>query len=279
LALLEWESSLLSLSVQADLLSVSRSSLYYQPKAPEPQEIAIKHRLDVLYTERPCLGSRKLAALLSREGIVVGRHTLRRYRYEMGLETLYPKPNLSKPSGADHIVYPYLLRHLLIERPHQVWGVDITYIRMTRGWMYLVAFLDWYSRYVVAWELSDTLELGFVLSCREAALAQSVPEIMNSDQGSHFTSEHFTRRFLEAGVKISMDGRGRYMDNIFTERLWRSVKYEEVYLSEYSTPREAREGLGRYFTFYNEVRPHQALGYATPVEIHRMLPKEGQKVS
>jgi putative transposase len=276
---MEWESPQISLSVQADLLSVSRSSLYYQPKAPEPQEIAIKHRLDVLYTERPCLGSRKLAEMLSREGIVVGRHTLRRYRAEMGLETLYPKPNLSKPGGADHIVYPYLLRHLLIERPNQVWGVDITYIRMTRGWMYLVAFLDWYSRYVVAWELSDSLELGFVLACRESALAQSVPEILNSDQGSHFTSERFTRRFLEVGAKISMDGRGRCMDNIFTERLWRSVKYEEVYLSEYGTPKEAREGLGRYFEFYNEVRPHQALGYSTPAEIHAMSPKEGQKVS
>ena len=209
------------------------------------------------------------------------------------------KPNLSKPGGADHVVYPYLLRYLLIERPNQVWGqaehsscrVDITYIRMTKGWMYLVAFLDWYSRYVVAWELSDSLELPFVLSCRESALAHAVPEIINSDrdcasdQGSHYskigvadfcdTSERFTRRFLEAGVKISMDGRGRYMDNIFTERLWRSVKYEEIYLSEYGTPKEAREGLGRYFTFYNEVRPHQALGYATPAEIHAMSPKKG----
>lgn len=194
---------------------------------------------------------------------------------EMGLQTLYPKPNLSKSGGRDHVIYPYLLRNLVIDRPNQVWGVDITYIRLSNGWMYLVAFLDWFSRLVVAWELSDTLELGFVLSCRDAALAQALPQIVNSDQGSHFTSERFTERLLVAGVQISMDGRGRCMDNIFTERLWRSVKYEEVYLSEYASPQEAREGIGRYLAFYNEARPHQALGYATPAEIHAMPPTGG----
>ena len=211
--------------------------------------------------------------------MAVGRHTVRRYRAEMGLETLYPKPNLSKPGGSDHIVYPYLLRHLAIERPNQVWGVDITYIRLVGGWMYLVAFLDWFSRYVVAWELSEALELPFVLACRDAALAQAIPQIVNSDQGSHFTSERFTERFLAAGVKISMDGRGRCMDNIFTERLWRSVKYEEVYLSEYASPKEAREGIGRYLAFYNQERPHLALGYATPATIYAMPPLRGRKVS
>lgn len=251
---------------------MSRSSLYYRPRAANPQEILIKRRLDEWYTRHPFLGSRKLVALLAREGITVGRHTIRRYREEMGLQTLYPRPNLSKAGGKDHIVYPYLLRELLVDRPNQVWGVDITYIRLTNGWMYLVAFLDWFSRYVVAWEMSDTLELGFVLSCQDAALARAMPEIVNSDQGSHFTSARFTERLQSAGVRISMDGRGRCMDNIFTERLWRSVKYEEVYLAEYASPREARKGIGRYLTFYNEERPHQALGYATPAEFHVMPP-------
>ncbi len=279
MALLDWEATELPLGTQAALLSVSRSSLYYPPRVVDPQEVAIKRRLDEWYTRHPFLGSRKLVVLLAREGMEVGRHTVRRYRAEMGLETLYPKPNLSKPGGSDHIVYPYLLRHLAIERPNQVWGVDITYIRLVGGWMYLVAFLDWFSRYVVAWELSEALELPFVLACRDAALAQAIPQIVNSDQGSHFTSERFTERFLAAGVKISMDGRGRCMDNIFTERLWRSVKYEEVYLSEYASPKEAREGIGRYLAFYNQERSHQALGYATPATIYAMPPLRGRKVS
>lgn len=259
----------LPLSWQAEILSVSRSSLYYHQRVPQCREVTIKHRLDALYTERPFLGSRKIAFLLGKEGISVSRHTIRRYRAEMGLETLYPKPKTSLPGNTpEHLVYPYLLRGLAIERPNQVWGVDITYIRLTRGWMYLVAFLDWHSRFVVAWELSETLEMPFVLSCAGAALDLAVPEIINSDQGSHFTSPRFTERFLAAETRISMDGRGRYLDNIFTERLWRSVKYEEVYLSEYASPREARQGLTRYLRFYNEQRPHQALGYSTPAKVY-----------
>lgn len=257
------------ISWQADLLSLSRGHLYYQPVQPGQQEVTIKHRLDELYTELPFLGSRKIAAILSLEGIEVGRHTIRRYRSEMGLETLYPKPKLSKPAdGPEHKIYPYLLRGLVIGRPNQVWGVDITYIRMNGGWMYLVAFLDWFSRYVVAWELSDTLAMPFVMDCCQVALTRAVPEIVNSDQGSHFTSERFTGRFREVGTRVSMDSRGRYVDNIFTERLWRSVKYEEVYLSEYSCPREVRQGLSKYLSFYNERRPHQALGNATPAQIY-----------
>lgn len=236
---------------------------------PKDLEVRIKHHLDKLYTEFPFLGSRKIVTLLASEGLSVGRHTIRRYRSEMGLETLYPKPNLSKPANSpEHKVYPYLLRGLAIDHPNQVWGVDITYIRMSGGWMYLVAFLDWYSRYVVAWELSDTLDMSFVLDCCQTALKRVVPEIVNSDQGSHFTSERFTGRLLAAGVRVSMDGRGRYVDNIFTERLWRSVKYEEVYLSEYSCPREVRQGLSKYLSFYNERRPHQALGNVTPAQIY-----------
>jgi len=253
---------------QAQMLSLSRSRLYYEARPAREQEIRIKHRLDEWYTKRPCLGSCKLAALLAQEGITIGRHTIRRYRTEMGLVTLFPKPNLSRPSIIGHTLYPYLLRSLAIERPDQVWGVDITYIRLRGGFLYLVAFLDWFSRRVVAWELSDTLEMPFVLSCAEVALKQAVPEIINSDQGSHFTSERFTRCVIAAGARVSMDGRGRFVDNIFTERLWRSVKYEEVYLADYETPREARQGLASYLQFYNQERPHQALGYLTPAAVH-----------
>ncbi len=280
LALVEREGRSLPIAWQAELLSVSRASLYYQARPAREQEVQVKHRLDGLYTEQPFLGSRKILAVLEREGIQVSRHTIRRYRQEMGLETLCPKPKLSVPGdGPEHRVYPYLLRDLLIARPDQVWGVDITYIRLTAGWMYLVAFLDWYSRYVVAWELSDRLELPFVLSCAEAALSAQVPQIVNSDQGSHFTSERFTSRFLEAGTRVSMDGRGRYVDNIFTERLWRTVKYEEVYLSEYGCPRDARRGLTRYLSYYNQERLHQALGYRTPAEVYRAKQGAAAKVS
>ena len=258
----------LPLHWQAELLSVSRSRLYYAPRPARETEIQIKHRLDEWYTKRPCLGSRKLVHLLTADGLTVGRHTIRRYRAEMGLSTLYPKSNLSRPSRQDHGVYPYLLRDLPVERPDQVWGVDITYIRLRGGFLYLVAFLDWFSRLVVAWELSETLELPFVLSCADAALGRAVPEIINSDQGSHFTSERYTGRVIAAGARVSMDGRGRFVDNIFTERLWRTVKYEEVYLADYETPREARVGLASYLSFYNQERPHQALGYLTPAAVH-----------
>jgi len=259
---------------QAQLLSLSRSGLYYQPCSLCARELHIKHRLDELFTEHPFLGSRKVMAVLAGEGIAVGRHTIRRYQQQMGLQTIYPKPNLSRPSGGpEHHAYPYLLRGLAISQPNQVWGVDITYIRLSQGWMYLIAFLDWFSRYVVAWELSQTLEMDFVLACSEQALSVATPQIINSDQGSHFTSERFTGRFLCAGAQISMDGRGRCMDNIFTERLWRSVKYAEVYLSEYASPREARHGLSRYLSFYNTGRPHQALDYKTPAQVYNRSPK------
>lgn len=257
------------------MLSLARGHLYYKPAPPEALEVKIKHRLDELYTDAPFLGSRKIVPILAAENLAVGRHTIRRYRAAMGLETLYPKPKPSQPgNGPEHRIYPYLLRNLHIERPNQVWGVDITYIRMAGNWMYLVAFLDWYSRYVVAWEISESLELPFVLACSQTALGKTVPEILNSDQGSHFTSERFTRCFLAAGAKVSMDGRGRFADNIFTERLWRSVKYEEVYLNEYACPREVRQGLNRYLSFYNERRPHQALDYATPAQIYYAKPPE-----
>jgi putative transposase len=243
------------------------------------QELHVKRRLDELFTEHPFLGSRKVALILAGEGVPVGRHTIRRYWRQMGLETIYPKPNLSRPGGREHQAYPYLLRGLVISQPNQVWGVDITYIRLNQGWMYLVAFLDWYSRFVVAWELSDTLKMDFVVACSEAALGLATPQIINSDQGSHFTSERFTGRFLSAGARISMDGRGRCMDNVFTERLWRTVKYEEVYLSEYGSPREARQGLSGYLSFYNTERPHQALGYKTPAQVYSARRETGPETA
>jgi putative transposase len=204
---------------------------------------------------------------LRREGLPVNRKAVVRHMREMGLTAIYPGPNLSKRTQ-QAAVYPYLLRGLTIARPNQVWGLDITYIRMTSSWLYLVAVLDWYSRYVVAWELDQTLAEAFVLRAVQAALARARPEICNSDQGSHFTSRQYTGLLEAAGVRISMDGRGRALDNIFTERLWRSVKYEEVYLHEYTSPREARSGLSRYFAFYNDQRLHQALDYRTPAEVY-----------
>lgn len=259
----------LPIITQANLLSVSRASIYYQPRSPNDLELRIKRRLDRLYLDHPFLGSRKLMHILALEGLEVGRHTIRRYRAEMGLDTIYAKPRLSQPGDDGNRIYPYLLRGLDISRSNQVWGVDITYIPIRGGWMYLVAILDWFSRYVVAWELSDTLDIGFVLECASAALDQARPEIINSDQGSHFTSPQFTKLFRAADSRISMDGRGRCMDNIFTERLWRSLKYEEVYITEYMTPRASRIGLGRYLVYYNMERPHEALGYNTPAQWYR----------
>ena len=225
--MLEREAHELPLSTQADLLGLSRSSLYYEPVGPSAREIAVKHRIDEIYTQHPIYGSRRMTAVLCREGWSISRPTVQSYMNEMGIVGISPGPNISQPNP-EHIIYPYLLRHLEISRPNQVWGIDITYIRLRTGWMYLVAILDWFSRFVVSWELDQTLELTFVLKAVDCALAVAQPEIVNSDQGSHFTSPKFTRKLLEAQVQISMDGRGRAIDNIFTERLWRSVKYEEV---------------------------------------------------
>ena len=263
---MERERTELSLQVQAELLGLSRASLYYQPVPPSAEEVAIKHRIDELYTAHPFYGSRKISILL-RPDWLINRKRVQRYMREMGLAAIFPGPNLSQPAPG-HRIYPYLLRGVTASYPNHVWGIDITYIKMHGGWMYLVAILDWFSRYVVSWELDQTLELPFVLRAVERALAQAKPVIWNSDQGSHFTSPQYLDRLELAQVKISMDGRGRALDNIFTERLWRSVKYEEVYLNEYVTPRQAREGLGRYFPFYNDERPHQALNYLTPAQVY-----------
>jgi len=256
----------MSIRLQAELLGISRSSLYYQAKPPSEKELAIKHRIDELFTRYPFYGSRRMAVSLIREGWSISRPIVQKYMREMGLEAVYPKPRLSQP-GEGHTIYPYLLKGLSIERPDQVWGVDITYIRLKHGWLYLFAILDWYSRFVVAWSLDQTLAVGFVIAAMEQALAWHTPEICNSDQGSHFTSNDFTGVLKRHNVQISMDGKGRAIDNIFTERLWRTIKYEEVYLKDYDSPREARQSLGRYIDFYNYERPHQSLDYQTPASL------------
>ncbi len=255
------------LSVQAALLGVSRSSLYYQPRQPSPEEVALKHRIDEIYTESPFYGSRRVTAVLRREGTVLNRKAVQRHMREMGIAGVHPGPNASK-RAMEHRVYPYLLRHVTSSYPNHVWGIDITYIRLREGWMYLVAVLDWYARYVVAWELDQTLEVPFVLDAVERALAQATPAIWNSDQGSHFTSPQYLALLEGAQVRVSMDGKGRALDNIFTERLWRTVKQEEVYRYDYASPKEARQGLTRYLDFYNHRRVHQALAYRTPAEVY-----------
>lgn len=266
MALLERDDPDLCLTTQCDLLSLNRTSLYYQPAPPSPKELYLKRRIDEIYTAWPFYGSRKITAVLWDE-MIVNRKTVQRHMREMGLAGICPGPNLSK-RNTEHRVFPYLLRHIRASYPNHVFGIDITYIRLRAGWLYLVAVLDWYSRYVVNWALNDTLALPFVLDCAQAALAQAKPLIWNSDQGSHFTSPQYTDLLLAAGVQVSMDGRGRALDNIFTERLWRTVKYEEVYLNEYANPREAHQGLSRYFPFYNHQRPHQTLDYRTPAAVY-----------
>jgi putative transposase len=266
LALVDWNRAELALRVQCELLGLNRSSLYYVPKIPSPEEVALKHRIDELYTAYPFYGSRRITAVLRRERRI-NRKTVQRHMREMGLAGICPGPNLSK-RAQEHRLFPYLLRHLTVTDPNHVWGIDITYVRLRQGWLYLVAVLDWYARYVLSWELDQTLELPFVLAAVRRALERATPTIMNSDQGSHFTSPQYIEILQAASVQISMDGKGRALDNVFTERLWRTVKYEEVYLHDYATPREARQGLRRYFQFYNDERPHQALGYRSPAEVY-----------
>ena len=271
LKLLDWDDSSLPITSQAELLDLNRSGLYYCPMIPSAEEIALKHRIDELYTLRPYYGSRRITATLCREGWQLNRKAVQRslasQGREMGIAGISPGPNLSK-RRSDHKVYPYLLRGLAITEPNQVWGIDITYVRLARGWLYLVVVLDWFSRYVVSWQLDDSLELGFVLSTVAQAFTQAKPAILNSDQGSQFTSPSYLELLHSADVRVSMDGKGRASDNVFTERLWRSLKYEEVYLHDYQSPREARIGISRYLDFYNHERLHQSLGYQTPAEVY-----------
>ena len=264
---MERENGAVAVVVQCALLSLHRWGVYFQSRPVDERELLIQRRIDEVYTACPFYGIRKITAQLRMEGLPVNHKAVARHMREMGLRAIYPSPNLSKRAQR-HAIYPYLLRGLTIEHPNQVWGVDITYIRLRGGWLYLVAVLDWYSRFVVAWALDLTLEIGFVLEAMKSALTTATPLICNSDQGSHFTSPQYTELLLGAQVQISMDGKGRALDNIFTERLWRTVKYEEVYLKDYASPREARSGLTDYLDFYNYRRLHQALAYHTPASIY-----------
>jgi putative transposase len=254
--------------VQADLLGINRTSLYYKPHEPGESDLRIKAAIDKVFTNHPEYGSRRISVWLSKYmGMVVNRKATRRHMREMGIKAIYPRQNTSKPNPANK-VYPYLLTGFEVTLPDQVWSIDITYVPIRRSWLYLTAIIDWYSRYVVAWLVDDTLEIGFVLETCKNALQTASPTIMNSDQGGHFTSPKYTELFLNAGAKISMDHRGRAFDNIFIERLWRTVKYEDIYPRSYDTPRDARTGISRYLNYYNNERPHQSLGYMTPKETY-----------
>jgi putative transposase len=254
----------LPLARQAAVLGLSRGSLYYEPRPVSVADLAIMRRIDELHLDYPFAGSRMLRDLLRGEGIAVGREQVTTMMRRMGIEALYRRPNTSKPSDG-HKIYPYLLRGLAVERANQVWAMDITYIPMARGFVYLAAVMNWFSRRVLAWRVSITMEVDFYLDAVEEALARfGRPGIFNTDQGSQFTSAAFTGLLLENAIAISMDGRGAWRDNVFVERLWRSVKYEEVYLRAYDSVGEARASIGRYLDFYNRKRPHSSLDARTP---------------
>ncbi len=258
----------ISVRRQCELLGVNRSGLYYEPAGESEQNLALMRLLDEQYTRTPFYGSRKMTAWLATVGHAVNRKRVSRLMELLGLEAVYPKPKLSQP-GEGHRIYPYLLRGVTVERVNQVWSTDITYIRMARGFVYLAAVMDWFSRFVLSWSLSLTLEVEFCVEALKRALRRGRPEIFNSDQGSQFTSEKFTGELAGRQIAISMDGRGRCLDNIFVERLWRSLKYEEVYLKDYASVTEARAGIAGYFQFYNYERLHQSLDYRTPAAIYR----------
>jgi putative transposase len=254
----------LPLARQAQLLQLSRGSLYYRPRPVSPAGLAIMRRIDALHLDYPFAGSRMLRDLLHDEGIAIGRQRVATMMKRMGIEAIYRRPNTSKPAPG-HKIYPYLLRGLAVERPNQVWAMDITYVPMARGFVYLAAVVDWFSRRVLAWRLSITMEAAFCIEAVEEALARhGTPEIFNTDQGSQFTGAEFTGLLLANAIAISMDGKGAWRDNVFVERLWRSVKYEEVYLKAYDSVAEARASLGRYLEFYNRKRPHSSLDRRTP---------------
>ena len=276
--LVERTSKVLSISRQCSLLSVSRSSIYRERQDEEsPYNQELMARIDRLFLEMPYYGSRKIRKALHLEGYPVGRKRVQRLMRKLGLQAIYQKPNTSKPHP-EHRIYPYLLRGLKIDRPNQVWATDITYIPMPRGFLYLVAVIDWYSRKVLSWRLSNTMDADFCIEALEEAVARfGAPGIFNTDQGSQFTSTAFTDVLKDHGIRISMDGRGRFLDNIFVERLWRSLKYENVYLHVYATGSEARHGIGRWFKQYNDGRLHQSLGYLTPDQVYFAGVEQEQK--
>jgi len=257
----------ISVRRQCELLGVNRSGLYYEPVGESKENLALMRLLDEQFTRTPFYGSRRMTEWLATVGHPVNRKRVSRLMELLGIEAVYPKPKLSQP-GEGHRIYPYLLRGTTVERVNQVWSTDITYIRMAQGFVYLVAVMDWFSRFVLSWALSLTMEVDFCIEALKRALRRGRPDIFNSDQGSQFTSEKFTGELTGRQIAISMDGRGRCMDNIFVERLWRSLKYEEVYLKDYGSVTEARASIDRYFRFYNHERLHQSLGYRTPSAIY-----------
>ena len=258
----------LSLVRQCTLLNISRASVYYRPVSTRAEDLELMARMDRQYLKTPFYGSRRMKAWLLAEGYLVSRSKVRRLMRLMGLEAIYRRPNTSKPAPG-HRVYPYLLKGVDVNRVDQVWAADITYIPMAQGFLYLVAIMDWHSRHVLAWKLSNTMDTDFCVTALEAALGKGRPEVFNTDQGAEFTSDAFTQTLQERGIRVSMDGKGRYLDNIFVERLWRSIKYEEVYLKAYQTVAEARVGINAYLEFYNRRRPHQSLGYRTPAQVYQ----------
>jgi putative transposase len=258
----------LSVARQCELLGLARSSWYYQPRPVSAENLSMLRLLDEQYTRCPFYGVRRMTAWLRTQGHWVNPKRVARLMRELGITAIYPGPRLSVP-GEGHEIYPYLLRDVVVDRRDQVWSTDITYIRLAQGFVYLVAVLDWFSRYVLAWELSVTMDVGFCIDALERALQRGArPEIFNSDQGAQFTSQAFTGRLRAADIRISMDGRGRALDNIFVERLWRTVKYEEVYLKDYASVPSARANLDAYFRFYNQERLHQSLDYQTPAAVY-----------
>ena len=258
----------LSIRRQTNLLGLNRSSLYREKQPDNPLNLKLMRRIDALYTDMPFYGVRKMTKHLRDEGYAVNHKRVRRLMRLMGIEAIYPKPKTSR-RNARHPVYPYLLKRLDIHRPNQVWAADITYVPMERGFVYLVAIVDWYSRYVLSWRVSNTLDTAFCLDALEEALSKDgKPEIFNTDQGSQFTSQAWTERLKAEGIRISMDGRGRFLDNIFVERLWRSVKYEHLYITRHQNVSQLKAGLTDYFIRYNHVRLHQALGYQTPATVY-----------
>ena len=258
----------LSVSKQCKLLGLNRSSVYYKEKQSTEFEIQVKHAIDEMHTDHPAWGTRRIATTLVTKGYLVGRKLVRRYMQEMRIYAIYPKPNLSIPNK-QHKVYPYLLRNLPITKPNQVWSIDITYIPMGRSFMYLTAIIDWHSRYIVGYELSDTLQVESVLTCINKAIKRyGIPEIINSDQGSQFTSHDYTNLLKSYDIKISMDGKGRWADNIIIERFFRTLKYDDIYIYQYQTPRELRCGINNFMKSYNEEHPHQSHNYKTPYEVY-----------
>ena len=264
---MQWDHPELSIRRQSALLGLPRSTLYYELAEASPEDLILMRLLDEQYLETPFFGTRRMCQHLRSMGYPVNRKRVQRLMRRMGIQAIYPKPKTSL-SAPEHKIFPYLLRDFAVVRPNQVWSSDITYVPMARGFLYLVAVLDWYSRYVLSWRLSNTMDTSFCVAALGAALEQAVPEIFNTDQGAQFTATDFVDRLLGAGIRVSMDGRGRALDNAFIERLWRSVKYEDIYLRDYESVPDLERGLTRYFTFYNLARPHQSLGYRTPAEVH-----------